>query len=164
MAIEKLNKVFIAQQVLTAKEMNAVSGKIDEVIEEVNNSGGGIEDAPSDGYTYGRSDGKWVKIKTDYDHVLYVLDLTNSSSVADIEEIVGTPQNLIDLSSKYNLYTGLYAYGIKGIPIRVNEGGGSISIECSYIKPASTVLIATRIWLQYKENTWTGCQVETNDN
>lgn len=36
MAIEKLSKVFIAQQVLTAEEMNAISEKIDETIESVN--------------------------------------------------------------------------------------------------------------------------------
>lgn len=123
-----------------------------------------LDDAPSDGYTYGRNNGKWVKIKTDYEQTLYVLDLTNSSSVEDIKRIVGSPQELIDLASKYNLFTGLYAYGIDSIPIHVTYSESHVLIECSYIKPASTFLVATRITLQYTEgNTWTGVFVDTND-
>lgn len=63
MAIEKLNKVFIAQQVLTAKEMNAVSGKIDEVIVEFKKYEDSIiPEAPADGNTYGRRNKGWEKI------------------------------------------------------------------------------------------------------
>ena len=35
--IEKLNKTFQREQVLTSDEMNSITKKIDEVIEEVNN-------------------------------------------------------------------------------------------------------------------------------
>lgn len=36
MTIEKLNKTFTSEQVLTAKEMNQIVNKIDEVITNVN--------------------------------------------------------------------------------------------------------------------------------
>lgn len=36
MAINKLNKTFISEQVLTAEEMNQITSKIDEVITSVN--------------------------------------------------------------------------------------------------------------------------------
>ena len=36
MAINKLNKTFTSEQVLTAEEMNQITGKIDEVITSVN--------------------------------------------------------------------------------------------------------------------------------
>lgn len=36
MAINKLNKTFVSEQVLTAQEMNQLSGKIDELVDGVN--------------------------------------------------------------------------------------------------------------------------------
>lgn len=36
MAINKLNKTFVSEQVLEASEMNQITGKIDEIITEVN--------------------------------------------------------------------------------------------------------------------------------
>lgn len=36
MAIDKLNKTFVSEQVLEAAEMNAITTKIDEIITEVN--------------------------------------------------------------------------------------------------------------------------------
>lgn len=44
--IEKLNKTFQSEEVLTAENMNNITGKIDEVIEEVNNP----TNAPKGGY------------------------------------------------------------------------------------------------------------------
>lgn len=63
--IEKLNKTFQKEQVLGSDEMNSITSKIDEVVEQVNN-GGGLSDAPSDGKTYGRKDGAWNKTVGEY--------------------------------------------------------------------------------------------------
>lgn len=44
MAINKLNKTFVSEQVLTAQEMNQLSGKIDELIDGVNTNANNIPD------------------------------------------------------------------------------------------------------------------------
>lgn len=47
MAIEKLNKTFVQEQVLQATEMNQISQKIDEIITEVNEHETSIAEASS---------------------------------------------------------------------------------------------------------------------
>lgn len=44
MAINKLNKTFVSEQVLTANEMNQLSNKIDELVEGVNTNSNNIPD------------------------------------------------------------------------------------------------------------------------
>nr|DAO36383.1 MAG TPA: hypothetical protein [Bacteriophage sp.] len=44
MAINKLNKTFISEQVLQATEMNQISQKIDELVDGVNTNANNIPD------------------------------------------------------------------------------------------------------------------------
>lgn len=62
--IESFDKTFAKGQPLSAREMNQISDKIDELIDFANNTGEDtIPDAPSDDKTYGRSNRSWVNIE-----------------------------------------------------------------------------------------------------
>lgn len=44
MAVDKLNKTFVSEQVLTANEMNQLTQKIDELVDSVNTNASNIPD------------------------------------------------------------------------------------------------------------------------
>lgn len=72
MAINKLNKTFISEQVLQATEMNQISKKIDELVDGVNTNTENIPDV-SGFITETKADGKYAT-KSDLGDIEKILD------------------------------------------------------------------------------------------
>lgn len=49
MAIDKLNKTFVTEQVLEAEELNLITGKVDEIIDNIPDVSGFITETKADG-------------------------------------------------------------------------------------------------------------------
>lgn len=56
MAIQKLNKTFVPEQVLEAEELNLITGKVDEVIDNIPDVSGFITETKADGKYATKSD------------------------------------------------------------------------------------------------------------
>lgn len=56
MAIQKLNKTFVPEQVLEAEELNLITGKVDEIIDNIPDVSGFITETKADGKYATKSD------------------------------------------------------------------------------------------------------------
>lgn len=56
MAIDKLNKTFVPEQVLKAEELNLITGKVDEIIDNIPDVSGFITETKADGKYATKSD------------------------------------------------------------------------------------------------------------
>lgn len=56
MAIDKLNKTFVPEQVLEAEELNLITGKVDEIIDNIPDVSGFITETKADGKYATKSD------------------------------------------------------------------------------------------------------------
>lgn len=56
MAIDKLNKIFVPEQVLEAEELNLITGKVDEIIDNIPDVSGFITETKADGKYATKSD------------------------------------------------------------------------------------------------------------
>lgn len=56
MAIDKLNKTFVPEQVLEAEELNLITGKVDEIIDNIPDVSGFITETKADSKYATKSD------------------------------------------------------------------------------------------------------------
>lgn len=159
--IQKLNKTFTEDQVLDSSEMNNITSKIDEVIEEVNNNentvgGSSIEDAPSDGNTYGRKDGKWTTVE----------GITQLSFDSDMQTIMLNKLDNITTPGKYIIKSpNYYCEGTLEVANVNGDMYESVIIQTLRITDSITNnIIANYAYRKkYKSNPW-GQWVKSNND
>ena len=99
---------------------------------EIQGNGGGIADAPSDGETYGRNNGNWVKVEAKavnvYDLIMRVHQAAAAQTKVAQED-----------------YNTLFGYLENGTSLYMYEGGNSIAIELTLDSDKMIIIFKTPI-------------------
>lgn len=132
--IEKLNKTFQREQVLASDEMNAVTKKIDEVIQEVNSP----TNAPKGGYNRAlfEAAGAVYNEETGFYELNGLTDITEEE-MYDIY----TYNNMLNIGDLIQLYCNPYTKTRTNIPPKTAKDFGSIRYtEISYTSYANNII------------------------